>query len=265
MREIKVSRINIINQTNKQRTDHVAEEKPLHIYLNKRHYGTILCSPNQLKEMVLGHLLSEGILKSTNEIDKLTMKKDGTLTLKPNIDAEQRIKMSQRFSRRLVSACGSPDYRSLSEIVDGIPKLELTTHVNAEVIYTSVMKLNTISENFKTTGGVHAAALYSADGRLLFLAEDVGRHNAVDKTIGAGALNKVDFKNVFLVLSGRLTGDLVLKAARMKIPLVASLSAAISSGLDVADVTGVTLVGFVRDKRMNVYTYPGRILFKTKP
>jgi len=260
LREIKVSRINIKNQTSKQRTDYVAEEKALHIYLNKRHYGTILCSPNQLKEMILGHLLCEGVLNSTDEIDELGMKKGGILTLKPNIDAEQRILMSQRFSRRIVSACGSPDYRPLSEIVESIPKLELTTRVNAEVIYTSVMKLNTISENFKTTGGVHAAALYSTDGRLLFLAEDVGRHNAVDKTIGAGALNKIDFTKVFLVLSGRLTGDLVLKAARIKIPVIASLSAAISSGLDVADVTGVTLVGFVRDNRMNVYTHPARIV-----
>ncbi|MFZ7138309.1 MAG: formate dehydrogenase accessory sulfurtransferase FdhD [archaeon] len=259
MREIKVCRINTKQKTTKQRTDYVAEEKALHIYLNKRHYGTILCSPNQQKEMVLGHLLGEGVLNSTDEIENLTMEKGGILTLKPHIDTEQRILMSQRFSRRIVSACGSPDYRSISEIVENIPKLKLNAKIDADVIYYSVIKLNSISENFKVTGGVHAAALYSFDGKLLFLAEDVGRHNAVDKIIGAGALAKIDFSKVFLVLSGRLTGDLVLKAARMSIPIVASLAAAISSGLDVANVTGVTLVGFVRDNRMNVYTYPERV------
>lgn len=259
MREIKVCRINTKQQTTKERTDSVAEEKALHIYLNKRHYGTILCSPNMQKEMVLGHLLAEGVLNSTDEIENLTMKKGGILTLKQNINAEQRISMSQRFSRKIVSACGSPDYRPISEIVETIPRLELTVKIDAEVIYQSVINLNSISENFKVTGGVHAAALYSLNGKLLFLAEDVGRHNAVDKVIGAGALDKIEFSKVFLVLSGRLTGDLVLKAARMKIPVVASLAAAISSGLDVAKVTGVTLVGFVRDNRMNVYTFPERV------
>ncbi|MCW8802625.1 MAG: formate dehydrogenase accessory sulfurtransferase FdhD [Candidatus Bathyarchaeota archaeon] len=259
MREIKVWRINTKQQTTKQRTDYVSEETPLHIYLNKRHYGTILCSPNQQKEMVLGHLLGEGVLNSTDEIENLTMTKGGILTLKPNIDAEQRISMSQRFARRIVSACGSPDYRSISEIVENIPKLELNSKIDADIIYHSVINLNSISENFKKTGGVHAAALFTFNGKLLFLAEDVGRHNAVDKVIGAGAINKIDFSKVFLVLSGRLTGDLVLKTARMKIPVVASLAAAISSGLDVAKVTGVTLVGFVRDNRMNAYTFPERV------
>jgi len=259
LREVKVCRINTKQQTTKQLTDFVAEEKALHIYLNKCHYGTILCSPSQEKEMVLGHLLGEGVLHSTDEIEKLIMKKGGILTLKPNIDAEKRISMSHRFSRKIVSACGSPDYRSISEIVEQIPKLESKSKIKAEVVYHSVIDLNSISENFKVTGGVHAAALYSFDGKLLFLAEDVGRHNAVDKAIGAGSLAKIDFSTVFLVLSGRLTGDLVLKAARMKIPVVASLATAISSGLDVAKVTGVTLVGFVRNNRMNVYSYPERI------
>ena len=262
MRKIKITRINSKQHTKKSRTDNVAEEKPLHIYLNKRHYGTILCSPSQQKEMVLGHLLGEGVLNSTDEIEELNMKKNGVITLNPNIDAEQRISTSQRFSRRLVSACGSPDYRSISEIVEKIPKLESNLKINAEVIYRSVINLNGISENFKTTGGVHAAALYSIEGDLMFLAEDVGRHNAVDKVIGAGAIDGIDFSKVFLVLSGRLTGDLVLKAARMKISVVTSLAAAISSGLDVAKVTGITLVGFVRDDRMNVYTYPERVELK---
>lgn len=259
MREIKIIRINTKKQTIKQKIDYVAEEKALHIYLNKRHYGTILCSPDQQKEMVLGHLLAEGVLTSTDEIEELSLKKDGILTLKPNIDAEQRISMSHRFSRKIVSACGSPDYRTLSEIVKNVPKLKSTIKVDSEIIYQAVTNLNKVSQKFNITGGVHAAAVYSKDGKLLFLAEDVGRHNAIDKVIGAGALNHVSFSQCFLAVSGRLTGDLVLKAARMKIAVVASLAAAISSGLDVAKITKVTLVGFARDKRMNVYTYPERI------
>jgi FdhD protein len=262
MREIKVSRINVSDQTIEERTDFVAEETALHIFLNKRHYGTILCSPDQLEEMAVGHLLSEGLLKSTDEIDELLLKKDGKclVKLKPEIEAEQRISTSQRFARLVVSACGSPDYRPLSEVISSLPKLDMTPTVNAKVVSQSVLQLNTIAKNFRTTGGVHVAALYSIDGRLAALAEDVGRHNTVDKVIGAGATKNMDFRNLFLALSGRLTGDIVLKAARMKIPIIASLSAAISSGLETAQLIGVTLIGFVRGKRMNVYTYPERIV-----
>jgi len=263
MREIKVSRINVSDQTIEKRTDFVAEEIPIHIFLNKTHYGTILCSPDQLEEMAVGHLLSEGLLKSTTEIDELLLKKDGKclVKLKPHIDAEQRISTSQRFARLIVSACGSPDYRPLSEVINSLPKLDMTPTLAANVVSQSVRNLNTIAEKFRKTGGVHVAALYSTDGELVALAEDVGRHNAVDKVIGAGATKNMDFRNLFLALSGRLTGDIVLKAARMKIPVIASLAAAISSGLEAAQLTRVTLIGFVRGKRMNVYTHPERIVF----
>jgi FdhD protein len=263
MRKIKVSRIEVSDQTVEERTDYVAEETALQIFLNKIHYGTILSSLDQLKEMVVGHLLSEGLLKSTAEIDELHLKKDGKclLKLKPDIDIVQRIAKAQSLARLVVSACGSADYRPLSEVIDSLPKLDITPTVDAAVVYQSVLQLNTIAEQFRKTGGVHVAALYSTDGALLALAEDVGRHNAVDKVIGAGATKNIDFRNLFLALSGRLSGDIVLKAARMKLPIIASLAAVISSGLEAAQLTGITLIGFVRDKRMNVYTYPERIVF----
>jgi FdhD protein len=264
MREIQVSRVNVAEKTIQQKTDYVAEEKPLHIFLNKRHYGTILCSPSQQKEMVIGHLLSEGVLQSIGEIHAMHLKKDGKclLTLKPDIEAETRISTSNRFSRLIVSACGSPTYRSLSEIMEEMSKLESTLKVDANIVFQSVQSLNTIAENFRRTGGVHVAAIYDKEGKLQALAEDVGRHNAVDKVIGAAAIQNMDFNSLFLTLSGRLTGDLVVKAARLKIQIVGSLSAAISSGLDTAELTNITLVGFVRGKRMNVYTAKERIVFQ---
>jgi FdhD protein len=262
MREIKVSRVNITDQTVEQRTDHVAEDTPIHIFMNKLHYGTILCSPDQLEEMVVGHLLSEGLIKTINEINGLTIKKDGKclVTLKPEIDAEQRISTSSRFARLIVSSCGTPNYKPLSEIINSLPKMEMTFSVNSNIISESVKQLNFVAENFKKTGGVHVAALYSKDGKIVALAEDVGRHNAVDKVIGLVATKKMDFTKLFLGLSGRLTGDIVLKAARIRIPIICSLSAAISSGIDTAKLTKITLIGFVRGKRMNIYTHPERII-----
>jgi FdhD protein len=263
MREIELSRINVTKKTIEERKDFIAEETSIHIFLNKLHYGTILCSPDQLEELVLGHLLSQGVLKSTDEIAEIRLKDDGKclVQLKPGIDADDRIASSQRFARLAVSSCGSPDYWPLSEMINSlnITKLDMKQTIKAEIISQSVRRLNTIAERFRKTGGVHVAALYAIDGELVALAEDVGRHNAVDKVIGAGVTKKIQFKNFFLALSGRLTGDIVLKAARMRIPVIASLSATISSGLEAAQLTGVTLIGFVRGRRMNVYTYPERI------
>ncbi|MFQ6081609.1 MAG: formate dehydrogenase accessory sulfurtransferase FdhD [Candidatus Bathyarchaeia archaeon] len=263
MREIQISRIDPSAQRIEQRRDLVAEESPLHIFLNQTHYVTILCSPSQLKELSIGHLLSEGVLKFVDEIREVRLERDGKCRVRtvPGIDAEKRISISQPFTRLIVSACGSPDYWPLSKLIDRIdlPRVPLGFTLEAGVILGSVRRLNALGETFRKTGGVHIAALYSRDGELMAFAEDVGRHNAVDKVLGAGVLKKLDFQNCFLASSGRLTGDIVLKAARMRIPVVASMTAAIDSGVEAAQRTGVTLIGFARGKRMNVYTYPERV------
>ena len=262
MRTIKFSRVNISNHTIEQRTDYISEDIPIHIFLNTRHYGTILCSPNQLKEMVIGHLLAEGILNSIKEIDDINLKKDGKclVTFRPGINIEQRIVKSQRFDRLIVSSCGSPSYQPISELIKNLPKMNMKFSVSAKVISDSMKQLNIIAKEYRKTGGVHVAALFSIYGKLLALAEDVGRHNAVDKVIGIYATKHEDFTKIFLALSGRLTGDIVIKAARTRIPLIASLSAAINSGIDIATLTKMSLVGFVRGSRMNIYTCPERIV-----
>jgi formate dehydrogenase accessory protein FdhD len=140
-----------------------------------------------------------------------------------------------------------------------LPKTSLDLHVEAQVIADSVNHLNSVAETFRKTGGVHVAAICRSDGNLVVFAEDVGRHNAVDKVIGMCALNKTDFGKCFLALSGRLTGDIVLKAARVGIPIIASLAAAIDSGIALAKEVDLTLIGFVRGRRMNIYNFPERI------
>jgi len=132
--------------------------------------------------------------------------------------------------------------------------------VNAQVLFDCVNELNFKAEVFRKTGGVHVAAIYQADGSLVALAEDVGRHNAVDKVIGMAALVKVEFGGCFLALSGRMSGDVAFKAAKTGLPIVASIAAALSSGISLAEQANLTLAGFVRGKRMNIYTYPERIL-----
>jgi len=263
MQEVPVSRIDVAKHTVERRKDFVAEETPLHVFLNQTHYVTILCLPTNLKELAVGYLLSEGVVKSADEIQEVRMQKAGKcqVRLKPKVDVEKRVSITQPFTRLVLSACGSPDYWPLSKLIDRLElhKLPLDFIVKAEVVSEAVRRLNTLAETFRKTGGVHIAALYSPKGDLITYAEDVGRHNAVDKVIGISALQKHDFSRCFLASSGRLTGDIVLKAARVGIPVVASLAAPVDSGIEAAQRTGLTLIGFVRGTRLNVYTFPERI------
>jgi FdhD protein len=256
MREVEIVKIDVSTRTARKVKDYVAEEKPLNIFLNKAYYATIFCSPSNLKELAIGHLLSEGILKSFEEIEEVDLKDEAChVKIKFHIDIKKRLKLSKHFSRIITSACGS------SWAYSGkIPKIKSDLKVKAETILNSVRNLNFIAETFRKTGGVHVAAIYKADGTLVAFAEDVGRHNAVDKAIGMAALNKTDFGACFLELSGRLTGDMVLKAGRVGLPIVASLAAALDSGIAIAKDIGLTLIGFVRGNRMNIYACPERIL-----
>ena len=259
MLKVEVVKVDVSCRTAQELADFVAEEKPLHIFLNRTHYATIFCSPSNLKELAVGHLLSEGIVKSIEEIEEVVFKARDVchVKLKPNIDLERRLKLSGLFSRIILSACGS---LSPYQYSGRLPKIKSNLKVKSEVILCCVNRLNSVAETFRKTGGVHVAAIYKNDGKIVNFAEDVGRHNAVDKVIGIGALSKINFSVCFLALSGRLTRDIVLKAAKVNLPVVASLAAAIDSGIAVAKDVDLTLVGFVRGKRMNIYNCPERIL-----
>jgi FdhD protein len=210
--------------------------------------------------MAVGHAICEGIVKSIGEIEGIDLKEEEgvcRINLKPDVKLEDRLKLSQNFSRVIFSACGS---KTPYQPTLGLVKVQSDLKVKAEIVLNCVNRLNFIAETFRKTGGVHVAAIYKSDGTLVTFAEDVGRHNAVDKTIGSCILEGINFDNCFLALSGRLTGDIVFKAARAGLPMVASMAAAIDSGISIAKDASITLVGFARGKRVNIYTFPERIL-----
>ena len=256
--KIKLLRIDVSTGKAEKIVDCVAEEKPLHILINRVHYATIMCSPSNLKELAIGHLLVEGLLKSVDEIEEISLREKSIcrVKLKKKVDAEKRLKTLKSFSRVIFTACGSRQPYQFSGM---LRKVQSNISVKAETLLNCVNRLNSDATTFRKTGGVHVAAIYKNNGTLVALAEDVGRHNAVDKVVGRAALMKVDFNGCFLVLSGRLSGDIVFKAAKVGIPIVASIAAALDSGIAIAKKTRLTLVGFVRGKRMNVYTCPERV------
>ena len=260
MRKVEIEKIDLSTKTSKKVADYIAEEKPLHLFVNTTYWATILCSPSNLKELAVGHLLSEGILKSTEEIEEVNLKETESccyVKLKAEVNVDERFSLSRLHQRIVTSACGE---QSIYQYQRKPAQVTSNLKVKAEVVFNCVNQLNFKAEVFRQTGGVHAAAIYKADGSLVALAEDVGRHNAVDKVIGMAALKQSNFNDCFLTSTGRLSGDVVFKASKVGLPIVASLGAALDSGVAMAEAANLTLAGFVRGKRMNIYTCNERIL-----
>ena len=259
VRQVSIVKLDLSTGKSQEISDYVAEETPFYLFANKTFWATILCSPTDLKELAIGHFLSEGILKSIREIEEVVLKEtEGTcyVKVKPEVNIENRVKISRLHARVIPSACGGG---SPYQFTGKIPKIQSNLKVKAKVVFESVKQLNFKAEGFRLTGGLHVAAIYKAGGELIALAEDVGRHNAVDKVIGLTALNNVDFSECFLALSGRMSGDVAFKAAKVGLPIIASLAAALSSGIAMAESANLTLAGFVRGNRINLYTCPERI------
>jgi FdhD protein len=259
--DITVFRVDLRTGTVERKEDSVATEAPLHVFFDRIHLVSILSSPTMLKELVMGHLLGEGLIRSVNEVVDVEFTEGNKCVLSlRDIDAEDRVIVSRPFARLILSACGTLGYKSLSELLESLQLKPVPSwQVKAKTLLDCMKRLNTSTDTFRITGGVHVAGLFQQQGALVMLAEDVGRHNAVDKVVGAAALRGDHLGKCFLGLSGRLTADIVLKAARVGIPIVASLAAAVDSGVVVAKKAKMTLVGFARGQRMNIYTCPERI------
>jgi FdhD protein len=260
VRQVDIVRLDLTTGKTQKTTDCVAEEAPLYLFINGTFWAMILCSPSNLKELAVGHLLSEGVLKSIDEIEQVTFKeeeKSCNIQLKPAVNAKTRIRLSRLHTRVICSACSS----SIPYQYERKPaKVTSNLTVRAKVIFDAVTDLNSKAELYKKTGGVHVAAICKADGSIVALAEDIGRHNAVDKAVGHAALNNANFSECFLAFSGRLPSDVVFKVAKVGLPIIASFGAALDSGIALAAQTNLTLIGFIREKRMNIYTFPERII-----
>jgi FdhD protein len=261
MRQVKIVKLDLATGKAEKMLDCVAEEVPLQITVNNAYSFVIWCSPSQFKELAVGHLLAEDILKSVDEIESITSNEaDNTckLKLKSNVDLDERMKNQRRGSRIIPLIKASTSAYQHDEKI-AVVKSNLT--VNAQVILDAINQMNEQASGFKETGGLHDSGLFKADGTMVAFSEDVGRHNTVDKVIGEAMLNREDFSQCFMFITGRVPGDMIYKAAKVGLPIVASVAAVLNSGVSSAEKANITLVGFVRGKRMNIYTCPERILF----
>jgi FdhD protein len=245
--------------------DRVAVEEPLEIRLAGEPFQVLMRLPGWEKELALGFLFTEGIIHNLSEV--ITLHFCGTATdplLPPNVvDVNLTEAALARRGRRHLevaySSCSLCAKEAVSEICQKVPRIASTLTIGVGSLQSLINRLDQVQPVFQSTGGTHGVALATPDGRTFISAEDIGRHNALDKVIGRALLERLDLGALVALLSGRISFEMALKAARAGIPILAAVSAPTSMALELAQELNLTLVGFARPDRLNVYTHPQRL------
>jgi FdhD protein len=253
---IKTRKIDLDKRLDSHKDERVAVEAPARFFLNGKSLTTIMASPSNLKEMAVGFLIDEGVIPRLEDIMDITVDRNEVWVKSKKINLE-RIK-SINENGVIVTSCSSRT--DFNRVIDELRASPLMNNYLIESKDVLEMVKESINKSivFRSTGGVHSASIF-VHGVMEGFAEDVGRHNAVDKAIGVCLLKGVPLEEAVLITSGRQPADIVLKAARCKIPISVSLRAPLSSGVYAADLTGVTLICFARGRRMNIYSHPERV------
>jgi FdhD protein len=234
--------------------DRVAVEEPLEIRLNGRAVAVTMRTPGHDEELALGFCVTEGLrpvaARVPDDLAANTVEVDA-----PGFDPER---LQRSFYT--TSSCGVCGKGALEAVAVDAPVVESDLAVSFETVSALPERLVGAQSGFASTGGLHATGLFTGDGDLLVAREDVGRHNAMDKVIGRAFLDGLlPLARQVLCVSGRLSFELVQKAAVAGCPVMVAVGAPSSLAVDLAADRGITLCGFVRDGRVNVYTHPQRV------
>ena len=211
-------------------------------------------TPGHDEELAAGFLVTEGIVSSVDQLRKIEPRPEENRVLVFLADGVA-VDLG-RLTRHLFtgSSCGLCGKATLEAIFTDFPPIERGIEISDAVLLAAPAKLRAAQTTFESTGGLHAAGIFSADGELLVLREDIGRHNAVDKVIGHALLNGIDLKSTILLVSGRLSFEIMQKALAARIPAVAAISAPSSLAVEFARKSGQTLIGFLRPPTFNRYS-----------
>jgi FdhD protein len=237
--------------------DEVASELPLRLVLNNEPLVTLLCTPAELEELTVGFLLSEGLLRDKSSIK--TLKVDEREAVVRIELSDLPADFSTLFEKRTISSGCGKGVTFTNERLSTDSRIEAKDRLmSLDDIRRLLRSFRNISALYLETGGVHSAAL--SDGKeILFFSEDIGRHNAMDKLIGKAFLRNISIENKILITSGRVTSEIVTKAGRNRFPILISRAAPSCMAISYAEDMGITLIGFARGDRMNIYTWPNRI------
>jgi formate dehydrogenase accessory protein FdhD len=236
-----------IGEKNFEIDEKIVIDEEVEIIVNNMAFGRFSVSPTFLKEFAIGYLLGEGLIDSLDNIKSLEVDEN---TINIEIDLAD-------FDIRRDMVMSSDCFGGWRSRIEFVKEVESDYTITKEKILDAFNKLRENSNVWKETGGTHIAALVTDD---TFIAiEDVSRHVAIDKVMGSAVLKGIDLSRSFIACSGRMPSDMVMKVARVGIPILTSKAAPTFSGYLAGQKSGITIVGFVRGKRFNLYTHPKRI------
>ena len=247
--------------------DWVAREEPLEIRVKGESIVVTMRTPGHDEELAIGFLLAEGVITNSSDVLEIAYCQQGEASLHKNIlnvflSPEVEINLD-RLKRNVYASsscwlCGKASIESLQNIFEPLNKIE--TVISVDKILTLAQKLRAKQSTFDKTGGLHAAGIFDRNGELLVLREDIGRHNAVDKILGHLFLkNRMPLEDCVLMVSGRASFEIIQKSLAGRVGIICAVSAPSSLAVDMAKESGQTLIGFLRERKFNVYSHKERI------
>lgn len=219
----------------------VVIEKELPVFINGQHLVTASIAPGMEREFVAGYLFGQGFINGVVELAAIEV--DGHAARVTLADTARGAPRTGKASYRIVSGGGRAAYAAEASLRE----IRSSLKINKKAIFRAMNTLFAKAVTYRETEGVHAAGLFSADEEPVCIVEDIGRHNTLDKVIGYGLINKIDFGSTFLVSTGRMASEMVTKICRAGIPVAATKTAVTDKGLEIGRKCGLTLIGFVRD------------------
>ncbi|HOZ29373.1 MAG TPA: formate dehydrogenase accessory sulfurtransferase FdhD [Bacteroidales bacterium] len=236
--------------------DIIVTETNFNISVQCEVVGTITCTPSHTKELTVGYLVTSGIVSKNNKLIHLEYiegKKKYDVSLENN-----NILKEKEFSVFKPLGCGSGEsiFIKIENSTEEYPQISIKQKEISELM----KEFNKTSDLFRETGGVHSAALASQSGIIVFM-EDIGRHNAVDKVVGALYLNKQDISDKVLLTSGRISSEIVVKSIYAGIQIIISRSAPTLKAIELAENNNITLIGFARADNFNIYSCFEKVVF----
>ncbi|UXU55516.1 formate dehydrogenase accessory sulfurtransferase FdhD [Staphylococcus agnetis] len=237
--------------------DDYVTEFPLTIMINGEEFATVICSPTHLNELILGFLASEGVILKRQELKQIDIDESkGFVHVELTYNVHDRIQLS---NKRLVASCCGKSREFYFQNDAAIAKTSMSKiQLHPEQVLTMMHRLQDESETFQATGGLHNAAI--SDGDAFYIhRQDIGRHNALDKLYGYCIDNEISVRDKILIFSGRISSEILIKAAKIGVGMIISKSAPTNLAIQLANDLNITAIGFVRNQHFNIYSHAHRI------
>ncbi|WP_160723717.1 formate dehydrogenase accessory sulfurtransferase FdhD [Bacillus sp. USDA818B3_A] len=240
-----------------EQVDDIAVESALTIILDGEEFATIVCSPSEIQELVVGFLASEGIIRVFADIQSIQVDEEKGFAYVDLIN-KQSIQKEFHSKRFIGSCCGKGRQFYFYNDVKTAKTIRTMLTITPHQCGVLMRELQESSAHFQKTGGVHNAALCTKDG-IVVTRTDIGRHNALDKLFGYCLIHRIPLRDKIIAFSGRISSEVLLKAAKIGVSIILSKSAPTNLALDLAAELGITAIGFIRGGGFNVYTHQDRI------